>query len=609
MNMDVLAEVSIGPIVAVILYMFGVVYLGWLGYQRTQSASDYLLAGRKAHPVIMALSYGATFISTSAIVGFGGVAGLFGMSVLWLTFLNIFVGIFIAFVFLGTPVRRIGHALDAHTFPELLGRRYESKFIQVFAGILIFIFMPLYAAAVLIGGSEFLSTQLGISYNTALFVFSVITAAYVIMGGLKAVMYTDALQGAIMFIGMGIFLVWTYVKVGGVTAGHQTLTNLAPLVPQTLKDIGHQGWTAMPQFGFGDKKYNLWWTVISTITMGVGIGVLAQPQLVVRFMTVKSKRELNRAVPVGGVFILMMTGVAFTVGALSNAYFNKYGADISGRVVKTLDEQKGMAVIQVMKQDNGAWLDVQGKMAPVRLTGPATVGTTIIDGKDVAIVKGKSISIVYAGGNAGQIIPTYVTSAMPKWFGIVFMLTLLSAAMSTLSSQFHTMGTGIGRDVYEQVSPKKIGTMTITRCGIIVGIIIAVILSYFSNKSQIIIARATAIFFGLCASTFLPALVGGLFFKRMTKAAAIVSMAVGFLITSFWLICVKVPETSEIGILQKFVHFEPGAVVSLLANKPNWPVVDPLIIALPISVLAAIIVALATKPASKELLSKCFKHD
>jgi len=601
--MNILANtVGAGTIVAVVVYLLLVVYLGWLGYSRTKSATDYLVAGRKAHPFVMALSYGATFISTSAIVGFGGVAGLFGMSVLWLTMLNIFVGIFIAFVFLGGPARRMGHSLDAHTFPELLGRRYQSKFIQVLAGFIIFLFMPLYAAAVLIGGSEFMSTQLGVSYEVALLVFSVITAAYVIMGGLKGVMYTDALQGAIMFIGMGILLVWTYIKVGGVVGGHQYLTDMAALVPGKLREIGHQGFTAMPMFGFGDKKYDLWWTVISTITMGVGIGVLAQPQLIVRFMTVKSKRELNRAVPVGGVFILMMTGVAFTVGALSNVYFNKYGPELNGRVSKVIDEQKGFAVLQIMKKaDTGGWLDVEGKMAPVKLTG-ATVGAAMIDGKDAAVVGGRSISVVYAGGNVGQIIPLYVTSAMPKWFGIIFLLTLLSAAMSTLSSQFHTIGTGIGRDIYEQLNPNHGGTTGITRFGIIIGMVIAVLLSYFAQKSPIIIARATAIFFGLCASAFLPAFFGGLFFKGMTKAAAICSMITGFTITAFWLLFVKAQEAGDIGLVQKFTDGK----TSILAAYPNWPTVDPLVVALPISIIVAIIVAMITKPCPKEHLAKCF---
>ena len=97
------------------------------------------------------LSYGATFISTAAIVGFGGVAANYGMGILWLVFLNILIGIFIAFVFFGKRTRKMGHNMGALTFPEFLSKRFDSKFIQYFSGAVIFIGMPLYASVVLVG--------------------------------------------------------------------------------------------------------------------------------------------------------------------------------------------------------------------------------------------------------------------------------------------------------------------------------------------------------------------------------------------------------------------------------------------------------------------------
>lgn len=597
-----LAQVGLAETLVVLAYLLVTFYLGYLGFKRTKSAADYLIAGREVHPFVMAMSYGATFISTSAIVGFGGVAGLFGMSLLWLTVLNIFIGIFIAFVFLAPRARRMGHHLDAHTFPEFLGRRFQSKFIQVFAGIIIFLFIPLYAAAVLIGGCKFIEMQFGIDYNTALLIFSVIIAVYVTVGGLKGVMYSDALQGTIMFVGMLTLLIITYKAVGGVTAGHEKLTALSTLVPGKLQAIGHRGWSAMPPFGWGDIKYNLWWLVIPTITLGVGIGVLAQPQLVVRFMTVKSKRELNRAVLIGGVFILVMTGVAFIVGSLSNVYFAEHGPRLAGRVVKTIDAEKGHAVIQLMKKDDaGNWSDVEGKMAPVLLDG-IVQDTTKIDGTDTEIVQGGSIAIVYAKGDSAKIIPLYITNALPKWFGLVFLLTLLSAAMSTLSSQFHTVGTSIGRDIYEQLNPKHGSSILITRIGIIIGILYAVLLSYFWTESTVI-PRATAIFFGLCASAFLPAFVGALYFKRMTKAGAIASMLTGFIVTAFWLLLVKSKEAAALGLVQKIT----GGDTSILAGKPNWDWVDPICIAFPIAIIVAIVVSLMTKPPQKEHVGKCFE--
>ena len=113
--------------ITALVYLLCIAWLGYRGYRRTVNHQDYLLAGRSVHPFVMAMSYGAAFISTSAIVGFGGIAGQFGMGLLWLSFMNIAVGIFVAFVFFGRRTRRIGKALDAHTFPEFIGKLLVTK--------------------------------------------------------------------------------------------------------------------------------------------------------------------------------------------------------------------------------------------------------------------------------------------------------------------------------------------------------------------------------------------------------------------------------------------------------------------------------------------------
>lgn len=517
--------------VVILIYLLATLYLGYRGWKSTKDAEGYMVAGRKTHPYIMAMSYGATFISTSAIVGFGGTAGLFGMGLLWLTFLNIFVGIFIAFILYGKRTRKMGHNLNAMTFPELLGKRFDSKFVQYFSGIVIFLGMPLYASVVLIGAARFMETTLAINFDIALLIYSVIIAAYVVWGGLKGVMYTDAMQGTIMFVGMAFLMVMTYAKLGGVSAAHQALTDMANLVPQNLAAQGHLGWTAMPAFGGP-----WWWTLVSTIVLGVGIGVLAMPQLIVRFMTVKSNRELNRGVLIGGVFILAMTGVAFTVGALSNVYFLQ------------------------------------------------TAG---------------NISISVAKGNADSIIPIYINAAMPEWFVYLFMLTLLAAAMSTSSSQFHTQGTAIGRDIYETLTKKKgRESVFITRLGVMVAVVIAVILGYFLPGN--IIARGTAIFFGLCAAAFLPMFTCGLFWRRTTTAGAIAGLIVGTFTSVFWMIFVHKSEATALGI-SKFIIGR-----DMLITQMPWPVVDPIVVALPLAFLVTVIVSLMTKPMEDKHLDMCF---
>jgi SSS family solute:Na+ symporter len=427
----------------------------------------------------------------------------------------------------------MSHNLDAHTFPELMGKRYQSNFIQVFMGLLIFLFMPLYAAAVIIGGARFVEQTFGISYQLAMALFSVIVAAYVVAGGLKGVMYTDAFQVAIMFVGMSILVVSAYAGLGGPTAAHKALADLAPHIPEKMRAGGITDWTSMPTFGSP-----MWLSLVTTIVLGVGIGVLAQPQLAVRFMSVKSNREINRGVFVGGVFILMMTGVAFTVGALSNVYFFKE-------------------------------------------TGKVAVAAA-------------------PGGNVDAVIPLYINTFMPKWFVAVFMLTLLSAAMSTLASQFHAMGTAVGRDIYERCTGRTghgPATVLITRLGTVVAILVTVTLGYKLPGS--IIAQATAVFFGLCGAAFLPMYVGALFTRRMTKPAAIASLLVGAIGSLLWLALVQQKTAAGLGLCKLLFGKDS------LAPLP-WAGMDAQVIALPLAALTAVTVSLATKPFDPRHLDRCF---
>lgn len=519
-------------VLGTLLYLVAIGFLGVYGYRTTRTSTDYLLAGRTVHPVLMALSYGATFISTAAIVGFGGVAAQLGMGLLWLTFLNIFVGIFVAFVVLGKRTRRMGLNLDAHTFPELLGRRYQSRFIQVFAGSVVFLLMPLYAAAVLRGGAEFLRATFPVDLTMATLIFASVVAIYVVVGGLRGVILTDALQGAIMFAGMLVLLVLTYDRVGGVVEGHRALGALAGQVPDALAAAGMRGWTSMPAFGSP-----IWYTLVTTFVLGVGIGVLAQPQLAVRFMTVRSGKELNRAVVVGGAFIFVMTGTAFTVGPLSNVYF----------------------------------METRGALA-----------------------------IAAAGGNVDRVMPLYVNDAMPAWFVVLFMLTLLSAAMSTVSSQFHAMGTAIGRDVYEAGARKgRVGgraSILISRVGILASFLVTLALALWLPAG--IVAAATAVFFGTCAAAFLPCYVGGLFTRRITRTGATAGMVAGVVAAMVWLAFGQASNAGRLMISAALFGRSP------LVAFP-WSVMDPLVIALPVSILTTLVVSLLTRPPERDHLERC----
>ncbi|MDH6312553.1 SSS family solute:Na+ symporter [Parabacteroides sp. PFB2-10] len=506
--------------IIVIIYMFLIALFGYIGYKRTKDASDFLLGGRKTNPIIMALSYGATFISASAIVGFGGYSATFGMGIQWLCMLNMLMGVIVAFIFFGRRTRKLGAKHGARTFAQLLGLHYKSRTIQVFIAAIIFIGMPLYAAVVMKGGAVFIEQIFQIDLDLALLIFTLIVAAYVITGGLKGVMYTDAMQALIMFSCMAFMLLWFYHTLDmGFTEANRELTALAPHVPERFKALGHQGWTAMPMAGSPQ-----WYTLVSSLILGVGIGCLAQPQLVVRFMTVESTKQLNRGVMIGCLFIFFVVGVIYHIGPLSNLYFWEHDGKVAADMVNDMD----------------------------------------------------------------KIIPLFIDRAMPDWFGAVFMLCILSASMSTLSAQFHTMGGAFGADIFPKLGRRKGENSSIgVRTGVLFAILLSYIICYVLSAN--IIARGTALFMGVCAATFLPAYFCALYWKKATRQGALASLGVGAFASIFCMVFLHKAEAAPIGLCNWLFGKE------VLIDVYPWFAIDPIVFALPLSVLTIIIVSLTTQ--------------
>ena len=530
---SVTLDVNIFVLLAVVVvYLGAIAFLSYWGRITSRGGDDFASGGRNIPPFVMALSYGAAFISTSAIVGFGGMAAGIGLSLLWLAGANIFFGIFLAFAVFGRRTRAVGLALNAHTFPEFLGARVSSPFVRLFTAAVMVVSMPLYAAAVLIGAARILESLLGVPYEWALAAFSLLVAVYVLVGGLRGVMYTDALQGTLMALGMIFLLVAMFVRLGGPVEAFSKLHAMKELVPEASAAQGHRGWLSSPQ-----PFSQLWWVLYSSLVFGVGIGVLAQPHLAVRCLTVKSNRELNRAVVVGGLFILITVATPYVLGALSNVFF----------------------------------YEKSGKLA-----------------------------LEAAGFNADSVIPLLIKQAMPGWFSYFFMLVILSAAISTLSSQFHAIGVSFGRDLFEAAARGRIHSrysVLISRIGIIAAILLTIFLSMKMGAG--IIARATSIFFGIMASGYLAPFLLSLYWKRLTKAGVIAGMLSGLAAAVIGFLFFHEAESAVFGLPQ-LLFGTPAAVMNA------FRFVDPLVYALPVSAAVTVIVSLCTKVGNSEVVKKCF---
>ena len=512
----------------IFMALFAVVFsfLGYLGYKKTKTAEDYYVAGRKMGAIVIAFSYGATFISAVALIGFSGIASVYGLSILWLAFLNIFVGIFIAFIFYGFRTRKMGLSLKAMTLPELLGNRFNSTKMQAVSGLIIAVFMIAYTSAVFLAISSLFQVTFGIPYELCVIVFTVIVGIYIIIGGLYAVMWTHAIQGILMVVGMVILTIGIYSMLGGVGPANEAA---AALTPEILSNLGSPAATQAPN-GLTSMPPVLSppFMMILTLIFGVGIGVLAQPQLIVRYLSAKSEKTLRRAVPYGGIFILLMTFTAFSIGPLCN----------------------------VLMVNNG-------------LSYP---------------------------GTPDKVVPLVVSELFPQWFVFLFLFAVLSAAMSTASALFHTAGASIGRDLYEKglkrgVSEKK--PLQITRIATMAIVVVTLIISL--NPPEVV-AVLTSFFFGLMACTFLAPYTFMLYWKKTSRAGAWAGMLGGFIITMFW---------------YALIYFKtaPPLIGSSLTDNYVINMLDPIFVALPISIVLTAVVSLLIHQDKEEekIMQKAFE--
>lgn len=512
------------------IYILFLLYLGYKGSQHTISLIDYFIASQNINPYVMSFSYVATFVSSSAIIGYAGISAIYGFPMYYLLFLTIFIGIFVSFVFFGKRIRSLSVLLEAHTIPELLGKRFQSRFIQFFSGLILILGIPLYAAVITLAASYILKDFMHIDIHTSIVIITLLIAMFIIAGGIRSVMYTDTFQGLIMFFGMLLFLILLFVSInsfGGFGKAVQYLHALEKYVPKSIYSLGFNGWTNFPAY-----NSPMWWILISSIIAGVGIGVLAQPHLLIRFMTIKSNKEINRGVIVGAIFMLIVVGTAFTSGIFSNVL---------------LFEKTGKLAIQIAEK------------------------------------------------NVDRIIPALVKQILPSWFQYIFLITVLAAAISTLTSLFHVFGTVLSNDIVGKARKN----LLLTKISVAIGIFITMIISFVLPTN--IVAIATSLFFSTVGGILLPLIICALFVKIVTKTAIKATTIVLFIITIFHLFFIHRVEAVGIGLS------------NLIFNKPNILInsilqyVDIIFINLPLSFFLIVTLTILTRPYDYEFISYCFE--
>ncbi len=291
-------------VAVLVLYVVGMLALGYLASRRTRTLGDFFLAGRNLGPWISAFAYGTTYFSAVLFIGYAGRIGWgFGLSSLWIVVGNTVLGSLLAWLVLARRTRRLTESLHAMTMPEFLEARYGSPFLRILSALVIFVFLVPYSASVYIGLSYLFDAVLGIPYRYALAFMALLTGVYLLMGGYLAVSLTDAVQGAIMLFG-SFFLagyLLTRPEVGGIDGA---LVKLASINPRLVSAVGPSGF--WPLFG---------------LMVLTSLGPWGLPQMVQKFYAIRSEEVVRTATVVVTIFAFVCTFGAYFSGALTHLFF------------------------------------------------------------------------------------------------------------------------------------------------------------------------------------------------------------------------------------------------------------------------------------------------
>lgn len=289
-----------GTLVSLVLYFIVMLGIGLYAYRKsTSDVSGYMLGGRNLPPSVAALSAGASDMSGWILMGLPGAMFVTGFSSTWIA-TGLVIGAWLNYLLVAPRLRVYTEvANDAITIPDYFANRFEDKgnALRIVSALVIIIFFTLYTSSGVVAGGKLFENSFGMSYESGLYITTGVVVLYTLFGGFLAVSLTDFVQGCIMFVALILVPLVTFSLLDNPLS-----ITLNELNPQMLTWIGAGG-------AIG---------IISA--MSWGLGYFGQPHIIVRFMSVRSVKDMPVARRIGmSWMIIAALGAVFT-GLFGAAY-------------------------------------------------------------------------------------------------------------------------------------------------------------------------------------------------------------------------------------------------------------------------------------------------
>lgn len=535
-------------------------YIGIAIWSRAGSTKDFYVAGGGVSPLANGLATAADWMSAASFISMAGLISFMGYD--GSVYLMGWTGGYVLLALLLAPyLRKFGK----FTVPDFIGDRYYSNTARTVAVICALFVSFTYVAGQMRGVGVVFSRFLEVPVETGVIIGMVIVFFYAVLGGMKGITYTQVAQYCVLifaFMVPAIFISLqmtgnVFPQLGFGAAGEDGVYLLDKL-DGLHKELGFAEYTSGAKSTFD----------VFCITAALMIGTAGLPHVIVRFFTVPKVRDARKSAGYALLFIAILytTAPAVAVFARTNLIETVNGKDHSSLPAWVANWEK--TGLMAWEDKNG-----DGKVQYYNDANPAITDVALEAGWEGNELTVDRDIMVLANPEIAQ---------LPNWVIALVAAGGLAAALSTAAGLLLVISTSVAHDLFKkQIKPdiSEKGELTAARIAAAAAVVVA---GYFGINPPDYVAAVVALAFGLAAASFFPAIVMGIFSKRMNKEGAIAGMVVGLVITIFYILKFKFgligsdakddwwfgvsPE--GFGVIGMLINFIVSIVVSRMTAAP-----------------------------------------
>ncbi len=513
-------------------------YIGIAIWARAGSTKEFYVAGGGVHPVANGMATAADWMSAASFISMAGLIAFMGYG--GSVFLMGWTGGYVLLAMLLAPyLRKFGK----FTVPEFIGDRYYSKAARIVAVLCLIIASVTYVIGQMKGIGVAFSRFLEVDYNVGLSIGMGIVFFYAVMGGMKGITYTQIAQYCVLILAYTIPAIFISLNLtgnpfpqlglGGTMAGSDVF--LLDRLDQVLRDTGFAEYTTNVRLSL---------TNMFMYTMSLMIGTAGLPHVIIRFFTVPKVKDARSSAGWALVFIALLYTTAPSVAAMARL-----------NLMSTIEPTPGEYMVYderpqwIKNWEQTGLLEFEDKNGDGRIQytpDAATNEMTKVD-RDIMVLANPEIA------------------QLPNWVIALVAAGGLAAALSTAAGLLLAISSAISHDLLKGVFKPDITEkqeLMASRLAMAGAIGVA---GYLGFNPPDFAAGTVALAFGLAASSIFPALMMGIFSKRMNKEGAIAGMIAGIGVTLFYVFQHKgimfVPSTAFLGGMPEnwFLGIEPNA--------------------------------------------------